>query len=629
MIDAARMAVENARRNRMLSTCYDPLTGREATGERVAVTIPWEESTVWLPLTMVESGEYRLLRTREAYVKLRFRHDFEYWCATCINVRQKRSGRIAPLILNAPQRRVLASLEDDRLAGRPIRVILLKARQWGGSTLIQIYMAWIQSVHRLNWHSLISAHVRNTAATLRQLYATTLSNYPPELWEGDERPKFKPMPDAPSTRLIAGRGCNVTIGSSFSPDAIRGIDLAMAHLTEVAFWRDTDGTSPADLLRSISGTVPLEPLSLIVLESTANGVGNFFHSEWVRASQGDSVFRPVFVPWYEIEIYRREVPDPIRFAASLKDYELELWDKGLTLEMIAWYRMKLDEMGDPAHMQAEYPTDAMEAFVNSDSDVFSAPAIEALRKDCADRPIVGDVTGRAPLGPDALADVRFAEDPTGALKVWRKPEDTDMLNRYVVAVDVGGRSRGSDWSVIAVFDRAPATGSRRPELVAQWRGHCDHDLLGWKAAMIARWYGDALLAIESNSLETAAEGPAGYILEELNAVYPNLYTRQVRDHSGPPGGVETRVGFHTNRYTKALIITLLIGAVREGAYTEHDPDALAEMAVYRQLPNGNFGAKQGFHDDILMTRAIGLYVSTALPPPVTMDFDALMASPMW
>lgn len=619
---------ENAIRNKRLSVIYDPLTGRGATGSRTAVKITWEDSIVHLPATMVRSPEYSRLRNAADYMRLRFRHDFEYWCAMCVNVRQKTSGRIAPLILNAPQRRVLGILEEDRLAARPLRMIMLKARQWGGSTLIQIYMAWIQCVHRENWHSLISAHVRNTAATLRQLYSTTLAGYPLDLWEHEEKPKFKPMSDAPNTRIIAGRGCCVTISSSFSPDSIRGLDLSMAHLTEVAFWQDSDCISPADLLRSICGTIPLEPLSLIVLESTANGVGNFFHNEWVRASEGRSAYRPVFVPWHEIEIYRLPLADPAGFAASMTGIEMELWNRGLTLEMINWYRAKLTELGDLSLMQAEYPTDADEAFVSSHTDVFSRQAIESLRQGCSLEPELGELSGRGVTGTEALADLRFTPDPTGALKVWKRPDESPFHNRYVVAVDIGGRSRNSDWSVIAVLDRTPPGGGR-PEIVAQWRGHCDHDILGWKAAAIARWNGNALLVIESNSLEAASAGASGFILEELNAAYSNLYVRSVRTNALRPDSFESRVGFHTNRHTKALIITRLIAVVREGDYTERDPRALSEMTVYRQLPNGNYAAKEGFNDDILMTRAMALYVASTLPLPQVIDPAKLLALPRW
>ncbi|MCM1347931.1 MAG: hypothetical protein NC338_00845, partial [Firmicutes bacterium] len=137
-MNIANIIAENALRNRRLTTFYDPISGRDAGGVRRQTTVEWEEGPVWLPVTMLESPEFPLLRSRQAYMMLRFRHDFDYWCATCITVRQKRTGNIVPLILNAPQRKVVAEFEADRLAGRPIRIILLKARQWGGS-LLYIY----------------------------------------------------------------------------------------------------------------------------------------------------------------------------------------------------------------------------------------------------------------------------------------------------------------------------------------------------------------------------------------------------------------------------------------------------------------------------------------------------------
>lgn len=163
--------------------------------------------------------------------------------------------------------------------------------------------------------------------------------------------------------------------------------------------------------------------------------------------------------------------------------------------------------------------------------------------------------------------------------------------------------------------------------MAQWRGHCDSDLLGWRAAAIARWYGDALLVIESNSLETAGDGAAGYILEELNGVYPNLYVRTVRDSVSAQR--ETRVGFHTNRATKATVIAALTAMVRECGYVERDVQACCEMDTYEQHPNGSFGAKRGHHDDILMTRAIGLYVASCMPVPDYAGTGELLNRSRW
>ena len=58
------------------------------------------------------------------------------------------------------------------------------------------------------------------------------------------------------------------------------------------------------------------PETLIAIESTANGVGNYFHSEWLRCKEGRGDKHAVFVPWYEIDIYRLEPRKPAAFVAS-------------------------------------------------------------------------------------------------------------------------------------------------------------------------------------------------------------------------------------------------------------------------------------------------------------------------
>ena len=610
---------ENRRRNKALATDYNPLSGRGACGPRLKKRVKWEQGYLWLPESMVADPEWKRVKDAGEFRRLRLRHDFEYWAASCVTIRHKTTGRRVAFVLNAPQRRVAALLEDDRRAARPLRLIMLKARQWGGSTLVQMYFAWIQTVLRRNWNSLICAQVKDTSAAIRGMYTAMLDSYPAEMWTGDEPPCFRAFEGARNTREIAGRGCRVTVASSMGQEAVRGLDCSMAHLSEGAFWKDSESMTPEAFIRAVCGGIPGVECSMIAMESTANGVGNFFHSEWLRAREGTSAYRPVFVPWHEIEMYRMPCRNPRRLLESMDDYERRLWEKGLTLEMIAWYRFKRREFSTHEAMKAEYPTDDVEAFTNSARSVFDPEAVERLREDCREPLATGEVTGSEAKGPGALRDVHFTPDATGRLKIWEMPQSGgERPADYVAAVDVGGRSASADWSVIAVM-RMRAF--ERPEVVAQWRGHCDHDLLGWKAAAIARFYNGALLVIESNSLETATEGPSQYILEELNAVYRRLYVRRSRD-AATRDRDETRVGFHTNRATKSVIITGLICMVRDGGYVERSATACNEMATYRQQPSGVYEATPPAHDDVLMTRAIALYVIASMP---STDYTGLQA----
>lgn len=591
---AAELLEENARRNAALHQAYDPVTGHGCCGQRLAHRVGGVD--YMLPQTMIDSEPKSVYRSKIKFQKARFAHDFEFWAATCVKIIDKTTHRQVPFVLNRAQRKLLGVLEGQRTSGKPIRVILLKARQWGGSTLVQIYMAWIQLVLKENWNSLICGHLRDTASAIKGMYSRLLANYPEQFkTDGLRQMKFKTYEGSKNVSVIDGRGCIVMMGSARSQEEIRGYDIMMAHLSEVAFWPETDRFSPADLVRAVGGTVTLAPHTLVVMESTANGQGNFFHNEWLRAKSGRSDKTAVFVPWHDIEIYRLPVGDAWELWRSLDGYERGLWREGLTLEQINWYHHKRMEYVSHAQMMAEFPSNDIEAFSNTGRCIFDLNRLADLRQSCHAPAERGDVAADY----KTLCNVRFVAQEGGLLEVWRRPDPTTAAGRYVVTVDVGGRSDNADFSVIAVTDCLGVDG--RPEVVAQWRGHIDHDLLAWKAAQIAKLYCNALLVVESNTLETEQCGGSDggeYVLDTIGRCYRNVYCR--------PG--TCRPGFHTNRETKQKALYDLIAAVRDGTYVERDDKAVDEMSWYEQKSNGQWGAMRGRHDDILMTRCITLKV---------------------
>lgn len=600
---------ENTRRNAALISPYDPLLGIGCYGKRIAMTR--NGAQLHLPEIMAKSDCASLNDLQ--FQLLRIKHDFEYWCATCVTIKDKITCRPHRLILNAPQRRMLSMLEDMRLARQPIRLILLKARQWGGSTLSQVYMAWMQIVHHTHCNSIVCGHLRDTASTIQGIYSQILADYPAHLVSGDEPMRFRPYEKSRNISEITGRNCLVAAATAMSPESVRGMDIAMAHLTEVAFWPTSARRSPESIIRSVCGSIMLSPDTLLIMESTANGMGNYFHSEWLRAKTGFSDKKPLFVPWYEIEIYRKHVDDAAALWKSLDEYELSLWQSGLTLEMIAWYHDKRKEYNSHSQMQAEYPTNDIEAFANSGMPVFNASHLERLRRHCS-LPISLCSFSTPPLGAEALLNLRLLPDEqTGEIRIWRKPVKNAARNQYVVAVDVGGLSDKADFSVITVIDRLASRS--RMEIVAEWRGHTYHDRLAWLSAQLAQYYCNALLVIESNTLEMEySEGDGTqYVLNTIRRHYRNIYRRK-----------GDRLGFHTNRETKTEAIFHLIGLVRDAAYIEHSDAAINELAWYEHKPRGGFGAIAGRHDDMVMTRAIGLLVASRLnsyvaPPPTFAD----------
>ena len=650
-----QLLAENTERHHEKYSPFDPLTGAGAPGERVLFQlkdylfpqqyIPVEMRREPLIDKLAECGSIeafvRRYLSREMgeevrekvirqMIRLRIRHDFCFWAFAFVKIKPKSGGDIIPFKLNRAQRKLIAALEKMRLEGRPIRLILLKARQWGGSTAVQVYMAWIQLVHKTGWNSLIVAQVRDAALEVKGMFSTLIENYP--LWLLHEEledfelgeKKLTAFEGAQNIDIVPQRNCKIKVGSAEKPDSARGGDSALVHCTEVAFWVKTENKTPEQIVRSACSGVLFAPLTMEIYESTANGTGNYFHQEWERAKRGESDKEPLFVPWFDIEMYELPLADSYRFAQELYEnrnnranqgvYDWRLWERGATLEAINWYQHNRKRFDDHADMAAEYPSDDIEAFKHSGKKVFDQYKVEAFGKECRACRYMGDVYGLADQGPEALKRIKFCEDRQGLLKVWELPElEFKVVNRYLTVVDVGGRSSGADYSVVVVFDRYWMMEGDKPEVVAEWYGHIDHDLLAWKAAQIAAFYDNSLLVIESNTLETRdkerdTDGDhTSFILNQIADVYPNLYARR-QSEEAINSGAPRKWGFHTNSSTKPMIIDHLIRMIRVQAYIERGRGCLDEYLCYEKKENGSFGAISGRHDDRLMTRAIGLFI---------------------
>lgn len=298
----------------------------------------------------------------------KYEDDFELWARECVRIVDKLTGAEVPFVLNAPQRRVLSLLEEKRRLRKPVRVIMLKARQWGGSTLMQIYMAWMQLVVRRGWNSLTCAHVRDASTAIRGMYSRLLRSYPQDMKEGPSKDwQLAPYEKSQTVAYVAARDAQVAVATALSPNSLRGYSMSMAHLSEVAFWADGDPRRAEEIVRTVSGSIPSAPDTLIVMESTANGRDNFFYHEWRRAVERKSDKTAIFVPWHEIEIYSRDVAPGERdsLLGSFDSYERALLDSGVDIRKVAWYHDKRREYPTHEAMMAEFPSTPEEAFSTS------------------------------------------------------------------------------------------------------------------------------------------------------------------------------------------------------------------------------------------------------------------------
>ena len=669
-----RIIAENQVRWERLQANYNPVTGEglaEYLGEkRVKLCIPdFAIPEQWVPEEMMNNklvkqvvkaggiqkyidtkkwkqGKPSFLDIERSLRRIRHKYDYCHWAFFCIKIKPKKKkkgqkGKI-PFRLNYPQLTVLAACEQMRKMGVPIDIIILKARQWGGSTFCFFYQIWIM-FHWDHDHSFaIAAHIQTASETILLMLKKTIETYP--AWDlgldGDAKLKLSQIgttghmygiKDQNDKQVIDGL---IFIGTAENPDTLRSKDIAGAHFSEAGLYPNTPKKRPEDLIADIQEGIVDAPLSMEVMESTAKTTDDFFHEMWENGSDviGSGGYYRIFVPWMKNINDTKPIADLREFAEWLlvnKDVDVTvgkwkdsgkyywwLWEQGATLEGINWYRYRRLKTSF-TKMCNEAPTTPEQAFVAAGKHVFDPFEVAWLAARVKEPVFVGDLVSDARTGTDVIKNIQFVPNMYGNLRVWEKPDDSPISDRYVVAVDIGGENETSDYSVVRVMDRLmmmPEFGLEgKPNIVAEMRYHTAHDLLAYDAMRVAKWYGNALLVIESNTLETkdqerdtSGDG-SEYILDIVSEIYPNLYMRHNKEEE-VGDKVQKRYGFHTNASTKPKIIDHMKTCLRDKLWVEPSHFCTDEMSIYIE-DNKKLTAPVGKHDDTVMSTAILLWVA--------------------
>lgn len=585
----------------------------------------------------------------------RYKYDFEFFAISCITIEDKQSAELIRFELNRAQRMLLSVFEKQRREGIQITAQVLKAKQMGFSTLVQMYMKWIQIIHKKNWNSVICAHVRDAAINVRSMYERSIKEM---MAINGEKITMQSFAQTQNIKVIPERGCRITVGFATEPESVRSQNVKMVHFSEEAFYPATEGNNPELLESSIISSSTKGSFTMIVRESTANGVGDYFYDQWQKAKSGETAYEAVFAPWFMIPLYeeqfdgkyyqhngRKKKGAVTDFISTFSEYEWNLWNnhKDCTLENINWRRMMAATMPSESKMRQEYPADDIEAFQDSGSPVFIAEHIERLRADCCPPIAVGNMVARcapeiAVVEPkrrkEILQEIRFEVDTVatdfvlngdqkmrtlkGESKVWiwQYPDTTQKIsNRYLVIYDPQrGKTAGADNGVIKVIDRYWMMHGESPEVVAKFYGHTDKDITIWIAAQIAKWYNNALLVVESNTFDSdTKDDESEFIFDTIAEFYDNLYSRTPADNIRE--GAPVKYGFQMNKNTKPMIINHYVAIIREHAYIERDEESLNEARTFENKKDGSTGAKQGKRDDHIIVTMTGLWVCYQMPLP--------------
>lgn len=316
--------------------------------------------------------------------------DFELYAQKALKVRSK-SGQIAPLFLNRAQKHIHARLETQRKETGKVRALILKGRQQGCSTYVEARYFW-RTAWATGIRTFILTHEEAASSNLFEMAQRFLDYLPSEL---------KPSVNAQNAKelLFKALDSGYKVGTAGNKAVGRSSTIQLFHGSEVAFWPNAEEHA-AGILQTVSST----PGTEVILESTANGIGNFFHAQWQQAERGESDFIAVFVPWFWQEEYRREAPKDFKPTSEELEYQSAY---GLSFGQLVWRRSKITELGDSKFRQ-EYPANATEAFQTSGEDCLIRPEfIVRARK--------GKATAQGPLlvGVDPA---RFGDDRTSIVR---------------------------------------------------------------------------------------------------------------------------------------------------------------------------------------------------------------------
>jgi hypothetical protein len=434
-----------------------------------------------------------------------------------------KSGSIENLVPNEAQTQYLKDEKQNN--------IILKARQLGFSTLCLIRLL-DKALFTPNTTCVIMAHKRDSVQKLFKIIKFAYDNYPTKY------PKAKAKYDTKNELDFDEINSRIYVATE-----VRGDTIDALHISEMAFMDEAED-------KFIATVSAVTPTGSTTIESTANGIGDFFYDFYNTALERG--FTPHFFPWMMASEYRMPA-----IGVEFDDNDLKIKEKyALDDNQLSWYMHKRRQLG--AKFQQEFPATAMEAFLSSGDNVFDSNLLDELN----------------PKEPLVHHDNTF---------VWKHPE---MGHRYCMGVDVSeGINR--DESAIDIIDIE--TG----EQVWHFSGRIAVPALAEKVEIYAKKYNNCYLIPEANNHGFSLI----YLLQDKGL---HIYKRERFD--GPKVRRVDRLGWQTTRRTKPLMVHALKTALYEKDVKINHKKTIAQMKTFVNSPeNGKMGAAHGKLDDCVIS----------------------------
>lgn len=495
-----------------------------------------------------------------------------------IKIRNKE-GKIIDFKMNEPQQRLYNIIKEQKKANKPVRVIILKARQMGFSTLTESIL-FKETVTKFNRRTGIITHLASATSNLFNMSKLMLDNLPEDIKPSVKRSNAQELIfDNEEGKGLKSKIKCMTAGTS---GVGRSDTFDNLHLSELAFWE-------GDVTATLTGlfqAVPNLPNTMIIIESTANGYEKF-HELWEQAQNGESDFIPLFVAWFELPEYSMQYSG---FTLTKEEEELKAL-YNLTNDQLEWRRwcIRNNCQNNIDQFKQEYPSCPEEAFISTGRCIFDKDAI-INRLRYVPKPIKQGyfVYNEEKAKQNIMTDIKWVNDRNGFIKLYQLP-NTPHHTEYCIGGDTAGDTTGDEFS-------SDVIDAKSLEQVATLTMQTDEDLYAKQMYCLGMYYKWALIGIETNYSTYPQKK-----LEELG--YPKFYVRETVDRFDK--SVTKQFGFNTNKKTKPLALSHLVELVREHTDIFNDEKTLRQMLTFVKKDNGKQEAEEGYHDDKVMSIAIG------------------------
>jgi hypothetical protein len=500
------------------------------------------------------------------------------YCEELLNVRDK-TGNIVPFRWNDVQLKLHATIQRAKADGFRYFMIL-KYRRAGITTYFQS-RSFFKAANREGHYCVTIAHDSVSTAKIFEIASLFYDSLPD--WA---RPKRKT--ENKRELNFPGLKSQFYIGTAGNEDFGRGMTLQSVHASEVAFFPKS--TNVANLMGGLQEATSHGEL---FLETTANGVGNWYHKAWVAAKNKENKFFPIFLSWkddVELRLPTRKTLEELHLDEEeinlVKVYQLEP-------AQILWRRMKMKELYSPdlgnLMFKQEYPINDIEAFIATGNTFFDAEICAKLVDLCS-----------PPI----------QEQDRGRMKIFHPPA---TYATYVIGADIGEGVPGGNKSSLSVLD------TRTCEEVACWTGITSPEDFARKLADIGYIYNSALVAPEANNF---GHSTINTLLNELN--YPHIFQHQDYQRINVDGTeLVPKYGWQTNQRTRPLMLSEFRFALQGGLMKINDRDLFQECLSFIDTGHGKYEAASGADDDRIFAKAIAWQARSKATEMISLDQYAI------